>query len=182
MPIFTDGSALGNPRPCGGAAVVYTHGLSKDAIIIKRPVAMWSTSFHGEVSAIDLALEYVVESATLRHSTRLIHSDCQAALDAIVNNTGDLTRLTSRIVRSIKILHEKGVAVEFCWIPEHAGIHLNDLADNAAKAAAEEARAWTTEHDNSEITMESAKKTTEVRTYSNLAETVGFSVGRSIHT
>ncbi len=102
-------------------------------------------------------------------------------MDAIVNNTGNLTRLTSRIVRRIKVLHEKGVAVEFCSIPGYAGIRPNNLADNAAKAAAEEARSWTTEHDNSEITMESAKKQLKSELIA-IWKRVGFTVGRSIHT
>ena len=48
------------------------------------------------------------------------------------------------------------LAVEFCWIPGHAGIAAGDLADAAVKSVAEEAQAWTSEQDESETTMESA--------------------------
>ena len=64
LSIFTGGSALGNPGPCGGVAVIYLHGISNDPVCLNHPVAKRSTSYHGEVEAIDLALEYTANSIT----------------------------------------------------------------------------------------------------------------------
>ena len=77
---------------------------------------------------------------------------------AVCNNSGNHTNLIKNIVGNIRTLSDRGIAVEFCWIPGHAGIAANDLADAAAKSAAVEAQAWTIEQDESETTMESAKK------------------------
>ncbi len=158
LAIFTDGSALGNPGPCGCSAIIFTNGLTHDAITIKRPVARHSTSFHGEIAAIDLALEYTAHATLPGCSTVLIHSDCQAAIESVCNNSSNHTTLIKSIVSNIRTLSDRGIAVEFCWIPGHAGIAANDLADAAAKSAAEEAQALTSEQDESETTMESAKK------------------------
>ncbi len=158
LAIFTDGSALRNPGPCGCGAIIFMNGLSNDAVTISRPVSRQSTSFHGEVAAFDLVMEYLVQSTLPGYSTVLIHSDCQAAIDAVCNNSGNHTNLIRNIVRNVRSLSDRGITVEFCWIPGHAGIAANDLADAAAKSAAEEAQAWTIEQDVSDTTMESAKK------------------------
>ncbi len=52
LPCFTDGSALTNPGPCGAAAVVYTEGMGSQPVILKRPVAPRSTSYHGELTPL----------------------------------------------------------------------------------------------------------------------------------
>ncbi len=65
LPIFTDGSALGNPGPCGSAAVIYINGLSNEPVTLNEPVARKSTSFHGEVAAVNLALNYVANSTNI---------------------------------------------------------------------------------------------------------------------
>ncbi len=157
LPIFTDGSALGNPGPCGCSAVIYTHGISNDPIIISEPVAMRSTSFHGEVAAIKLALKYLQDNSQLQFREALIHSDCRAAIDAIINNTGNLTNLRSDIVKLTKALNNKGVKVTLCWIPGHAGITANELADHSAKEAAEKTKTWTQEQNSCVITLNCVK-------------------------
>ena len=158
LAIFTDGSALRNPGPCGCSAIIFINGLSNDAVTISRPVSRQSTSFYGEVAAFDLVSSQCHPSRILNctHTLRLPGS--QAAIDAVCNNSGNHTNLIRNIVSNIRSLSDRGIAVEFCWIPVHAGIAANDLADAAAKLAAEEAQAWTIEQDVSDTTMESAKK------------------------
>ena len=73
LPIFTDGSALGNPGPCGSAAVIYINGLAKDPVTLSKPVALKSTSFHGEVAAVSLALGYVAQCSTITQDKVLVH-------------------------------------------------------------------------------------------------------------
>ena len=52
---FTDGSALGNPGPCGAGAAIYVDTTLGAPVLLKRPVAKKSISYHGELAAIDLA-------------------------------------------------------------------------------------------------------------------------------
>ena len=47
--IFTDGSSLENPGPCGSSAIIYTHGLAQEPVVLKRPVSTKSSAFHGEL-------------------------------------------------------------------------------------------------------------------------------------
>ncbi len=158
LPIFTDGSALGNPGPCGSAAVIYTNGISHDPVTLSKPVALKSTSFHGEVAAVDLALSYVAKSTTITQSHIVIHSDCQAAIDSIINNSGNYTALHQEIRKNILTLNNKSIKVELCWVPGHAGIQANEIADNEAKKAAETARSWTATQDNCPVTVKEAQQ------------------------
>ena len=63
--VFTDGSALGNPGPCGAAAIIHTHGLDMEPVILSRAISRNSSSYHAELAAIDLALEYVYKTTLL---------------------------------------------------------------------------------------------------------------------
>ena len=86
LPCFTDGSALANPGPCGAAAVIYPNGMASHPVILRRPVAARSTSYHGELSAIDLALGYTcdyLKANTTRYNIVAIHTDCVSTLQTI---------------------------------------------------------------------------------------------------
>ena len=54
--MYTDGSALGNPGPTGAGAAIYLNGAPQDPITACRPVSSCSTSYHGELQAIDLVI------------------------------------------------------------------------------------------------------------------------------
>ncbi len=111
IPVFTDGSALSNPGPCGAAAVVYPQGLTHDPVILSHPVSLRSTSFHGELCAIQLALSYVnsMLSTLPKPQSVLIHTDCRAALDTVVNGC---TRKYSLLVEDCAGLIESMVNQE----------------------------------------------------------------------
>ncbi len=158
LPIFTDGSALGNPGPCGGAAVIYLHGTRNDPVSLNQPVSRRSTSFHGEMAAIDIALEYVVQRTNKEFSSVLIHSDCQSAMDSIINQSGIYTKLTAKIMGNVKTLNEYNVAVKFCWVPGHAGIQANEIADIEAKKAAEAAKLLPEDHAEDSVTIKDAQR------------------------
>ena len=82
---FTDGSALTNPGPCGAGAAVYWNGIAGQPSLYKRPVSKQSSSYQGELQAIDLALQKVEERRPpLRGNTVHIITDCQSALQAAV--------------------------------------------------------------------------------------------------
>ncbi len=82
LPIFTDGSALENPGPCGCSAVIYQKASQWNPIVVNKPVAKRSTSFHGDVEAVNLALKFVHENPHLQFKVVFIHTNCRAAMDA----------------------------------------------------------------------------------------------------
>ncbi len=63
---FTDGSALSNPGPCGAAAIIYVHGMQELPLTYSEPVSKFSTSYHGELEAIRLAMENAYQQHTHR--------------------------------------------------------------------------------------------------------------------
>ena len=140
IPVFTDGSALSNPGPCGAAAIVYPQGLSHDPVTLKQAVSHRSTSYHGELCAIQLALSYINNLLSDNHvnlTSIVIHSDCKAALDTLIQGCDrQYSNIVGQCASLMIDIENKGGEVTFMWIPGHAGISSNDLADLAAKEAA----------------------------------------------
>ena len=140
---FTDGSALTNPGPCGAGAAIHWHGIGTEATEHRRPVAIKSTSYHGEIAAIALALETVL-SHQPQLSNRKIHllTDCQSALLATTSNSSprNHTEIISQISSKITQLKSHGNSVTITWIAGHVNLAGNEKADRLAKLAAEEAQ------------------------------------------
>ena len=144
---------------CGSAAVIFVNGLHYDPITLSQPVARRSTSFHGEVAAIRLALEYVANIPSPSYNSVMIHSDCQAAIDTILNNRGVHTELITSIYDAIKVLNTKDIMIELCWIPGHAGISANETADIEAKRAAAVAGTWNDRDHPTCVTVRDVQRT-----------------------
>ncbi len=161
LPCFTDGSALRNPGPCGAAAIIYTKGMASKPVVLNRSVAARSTSYHGELSAIDLALEYVAQyltSNSTNYSIVAIHTDCLSALETVRSpDPNNLYALNESIRCHVTTLMDNNIHVEIAWIPGHADIAPNDLADRAAKEAARAASE--SAHGNPPITLQDVKNT-----------------------
>ena len=77
---FTDGSALGNPGPCGSGVVVFWKGLAHHHTTHSRPISPKSTSYHAELGAIDLTFD-VIDSSIHSKPVHII-TDCKSALAA----------------------------------------------------------------------------------------------------
>ena len=83
---FTDGSALGNPGPCGAGTAIYWNGLSDQPSHHLHPVSQKSSSYHGELYAILLTLEATVNKYPPIYNRKLhIITDCQSAVLATTN-------------------------------------------------------------------------------------------------
>ncbi len=140
--IFTDGSALKNPGPCGASAVVYTHGLCMQPTVLQRPVSNHSTSYHAELVAIYLALEYssVLIQSHSHFDTVSIHTDCQSVIATLLNGCPNGYHSTVQEIHTyVKDLYSAGIQVEVLWVAGHAGLAANEIADSAAKQAARNA-------------------------------------------
>ena len=76
---FTDGSCRGNPGPCGAGACVFLP--NNDEIELKQPVSKLASILLGELVAIQITLNYLIEEKKVRDiSTILIFCDSQSAV------------------------------------------------------------------------------------------------------
>ena len=137
---FTDGSCLGNPGPCGAGAAIYPG--SGSVIPLKRPVAKRGSILLGEMVAIMTTLEYCITNFTGQYSKIQILSDSQTAVGIISLNwaSTNYMDLIRDIQEGIASLQRTGTETEVMWVPGHANIAGNDIADKLAKEAAEEAK------------------------------------------
>ena len=65
--VFTDGSALGDPRPTRAGAVIYHDGLDKEPICISKPVCSNGNNYIGQVICILTALQHLVDQENLKN-------------------------------------------------------------------------------------------------------------------
>ena len=80
--VFTDGSCLGNPGPCGAGACIFHPGTS-EPVLLKQPVSSKGSILLGEIVAIKMALQYLSRCKVQRNSDfQRIHifSDSQSAV------------------------------------------------------------------------------------------------------
>lgn len=127
---FTDGS-LGSQGKAG-AAVVGSKGKVKVGVRLGDDASSTQT----ELFAILLALKEVVKCGR----SSLICSDSQAALLSVNSRKIECNLhnvLVSRIHVMINKLFNRGIDVNFLWVPSHIGIEGNEMADSSAKEACE---------------------------------------------
>ena len=139
---FTDGSALKNPGPCGAGTAIYWKGICGQPTLHKRSVSSRSSSYNGELQAIDLALQQILKKTPpLRGNKIHIITDCQSALQSVVK--GDKTKnfgwIINSINNSVKELHNRQMTIKIYWTAGHVSLEGNDLADRLAKEAAADA-------------------------------------------
>ena len=138
---FTDGSALGNPGPCGGAAVVFPGGLAGEPIIIKTPCSRYGSNYIGELWGLLLALMSVALEVVPLPQAYHIFTDCTSAIQCTVSRAVTGCYETVDDIREvITFLCRHACQVHLHWTPSHIGFELNEFVDQAAKEAAEEAK------------------------------------------
>ncbi|MEN9934931.1 MAG: hypothetical protein RLZZ387_1510 [Chloroflexota bacterium] len=135
--IYTDGFAHSNPGPGGyGAVVVAPHGARQELAGGFR----WTVAGRMEIIAVAIALESLSEPATAtlhtncRHIARAIsddlaiwQADCWQRRCALIPHADQWQRLAEAIQP-----HQ----VSAIWCKSHAGISLNERADQLARQAA----------------------------------------------
>ena len=132
--IYTDGSALGNPRPGGYAAVL----LSGDRRLEISGGFSCTTNNRMELMAVVEALQALRGND---HTIRLF-SDSKYVVDAFVKDwIGGWKRRAWKNVKNIDLwqrllplTHQHQIT--WCWIKGHAEIPENERCDVLAKAAA----------------------------------------------
>ena len=116
--------AVKNENKCGCAFVVD----KMPQITVKKRLPPVSSVFNAEMYAIFLALKIIVSS---EDNEFVIFTDGLSALQFIDNN-----KMDHRIKLNIlKILNSTNKDIFLEWVPGHANIKGNELADLAAKSA-----------------------------------------------
>jgi ribonuclease HI len=136
---FTDGSATPNPGPTGAGAALQLDGTLSKPVLLSKAVSKHSSSYMGELEAVNLALEYLVNCSRLFNRVCIL-TDCQSALTAILsddqNNRCHTINTTQELATQ---LSSKGTNICITWIAGHIGLFGNDLADQLAKEGVAEA-------------------------------------------
>ena len=125
VPIYTDGSKSGDGV---GAAVVYPDHTTKRRLLNDASV------FTAELFAILLALKEIFR---MKERSFVIASDSQSALAAI-ERFNPVHPLVMEIQEWLYLIFSLHKNVQFCWVPSHIGIQLNEIADTEAKSAIRE--------------------------------------------
>ena len=141
---FTDGLCLGNPGHCWSGACIFVPNQT-EPVRMKRPVTNRGSILLGELVAILMALEF----AQSEHRKRQIHgitifSDCQSAVGILT--LGWTATSHKKAIEDTKLLisdlEKSSLEINIKWTPGHADIRGNCIADELAKEAAKEAKAF----------------------------------------
>ncbi|GFW57112.1 RNA-directed DNA polymerase from mobile element jockey [Trichonephila clavipes] len=134
-PIFTDGS---KSESHVGSAVVSLSTVITDALPISASI------YTAELHALRIALEHISLSCGKKF---IIYTDSLSALQSIVSLHSSSHPILVDITYALAN-HLKMKDIRFCWIPGHAGITGNELADTAARSATGSSERFPIPHSN----------------------------------
>ena len=132
----TTSSCLTNPGPCGAGAVIYQE--HHPPVCLKRPVCRRGSILLGELVAILIILEYMVQHInTIKCSLLKIFSDSQSSVGILTLNWKDSSyrSITKDIRSAINTLHDSGNNVDISWAPGHSVIAGNEVYRLAKETA-----------------------------------------------
>ena len=141
---FLDGSALGNPGPCGASAIIYEEGFDAEPTAVRQAISPLSTSYHGELAALLLCVTTVLNTCLPKLSNvKILHifSDCQSAIKSVISMKmlPSHQDIKQKFLRTISELLLNGIKTRISWVAGHVDLIANELADGEAKKAAKEA-------------------------------------------
>lgn len=129
--IYTDASSR-NGLTGIGIFIPWNENLTRGKTIGTTPS---TDAFHGELEAIKyatMALEMRLARVLPRTVEIRIASDCKRALGALNNPGGQKRQPIQDIYRSLSKIQSKNINLTFRWVPAHAGIHGNEIANTLA--------------------------------------------------
>ena len=132
LKIFSDGSILEDGR-AGCAAITLLPGGKRGESLelnLKNNISTYTAEMHGLSAALDLADQS-------GYNKILIATDSLSSMQGLLNKPKHNFLIHYEILLKLNTLTQLGKEVTFLHIPSHVGIRGNDLADNAARRAAE---------------------------------------------
>ena len=139
---YTDGSALGNPGPSGAGVFLHTPDTEQELAIGLRQDG---TNNLGELWAIGAAIQAVEALASndpsLNDRPAYIITDSLYSLGCLTKNWKATGQLNAAVIAAIrKRLSASTIQWHINWVPGHAGVEGNEVADGAAGRGAERSR------------------------------------------
>ena len=128
---YTDGACSGNPGPAGSGVVVIHPGGKVDEGFEYLGI---STNNVAELTGILRALEVIPPEAP----SILIHTDSQYAIGVLTK--GWKAKVNQELIAKTKSLLAKRPQARLAYVKGHAGIPMNERADELAREAVREAR------------------------------------------
>ena len=148
--IFTYGSAQGNPGPCGaGGYIRFPPTPGAEQHILEREFAIGvskrGTNNLGELWAIAAAIQLgnsaVTEHPHLRGRKAYIITDSQYTIGCLTKGWVSKTEINKAVCSAIKCMLLSSILTwHINWVPGHAGVDGNEVADAAANRGAELSR------------------------------------------
>ena len=132
--IWTDGSAVSGYTQ-GGSGAVVTLISENTSFLLKAPAGKYCSSTQAELSAIHLSLKHILSLPSIPNSIRLC-SDSRAGLESLSKGPICQTQqIGLDIWHCLSSLLHHGSNLTLVWVPGHAGLTGNDLADSLAASA-----------------------------------------------
>lgn len=124
LAIYTDGSVCESSKTSTCAFYVPQHG-EKKAWFLQKPTISFVAELYGIRQALYYLNEQEIPSVT-------IYTDSKSAVQAISNFKWEASPAVPEIINQIINLNSSGTQVTLMWIPSHAGIPGNEIADQLA--------------------------------------------------
>jgi ribonuclease HI len=123
---YTDGACSGNPGPAGSGMIVIQPGGKMDEGF---EFLGTSTNNVAELTAILRAIEVVPADVP----SLLVHTDSQYSIGVLTK--GWKAKANQALIAEIKALLAKRPQVRLAYVPGHAGVPMNERADELAREA-----------------------------------------------
>ena len=122
---YTDGACSGNPGPCGAGMVVVAPG---GKILEGFEYLGIGTNNVGELTAVMRALEALPTTVDA-----VVHTDSKYAIGVL--SQGWKAKANVELITRIKKLVTTHPKAKFVYVPGHAGVPMNERADELAREA-----------------------------------------------